>query len=106
MVIKMYFIYFYVPASHLETVKKAMFAAGAGKLGVYERCCWQTKGEGQFCPLEGNKAYIGSTNKLEHVEEYKVEMVCETQYIKVVIAAMKKAHPYEEPAYGFWQMEK
>ncbi|RZA08253.1 MAG: NGG1p interacting factor NIF3, partial [Proteobacteria bacterium] len=55
----------YVPESHRDEVKKAMFAAGAGKLGNYDQCCWQTLGEGQFRPTEGANPAIGAVGKLE-----------------------------------------
>lgn len=101
----MYKICFYVPETHLEDVKKAMFAKGAGKVGYYDCCAWQILGEGQFRPLEGNRAYIGKTNCLEKVTEYKVEMVCQDQYVQEVITAFKKAHPHEEPSYCVWRVE-
>lgn len=93
----------YIPETHLEPVKRAMFDAGAGRIGNYDSCCWQTKGKGQFRPLEGNNAFIGETGKVEQVEEYKVELVCEEAIIHAVVAAMKQAHPYEEPAYDVYQ---
>jgi len=99
----MYRINVYIPASHLVAVKEAMFEAGAGRIGNYDSCCWQTKGQGQFRPLEGNNAYIGQTGKLEQVEEYKVELVCDDSNIYGVLEAMKRAHPYEEPAYDVYQ---
>ncbi len=93
-------ICFFVPPSHLEAVKQAMFAAGAGKIGDYDSCCWQTLGTGQFKPLVGSQPFIGNAGgEIETVEEYKVEMVCERDYLGKVIAAMRKAHPYEEPAF-------
>lgn len=95
----MYKINFYVPNADCEKVKEAMFAMGAGCIGNYERCAWQIKGEGQFCPKEGSNPHIGELDKLERIEEYKVEMVCEDDKLKAVIAALKKSHPYEEPAY-------
>lgn len=96
---ELYKITFYVPESHLDQVKQAMFAAGAGKVGNYDCCAWQVKGEGQFRPLPGSDAFIGSTNQLEKVEEYRVEMVCAQALIRIVKNAMIEAHPYEEPAY-------
>lgn len=101
----MYQIIFYVPESHVEQVKNAMFANGAGKIGEYDHCAWQALGEGQFMPLAGSDAFIGEKNQLEKVSEYKVEMICDEQFIKQVIAAMKAAHPYEEPAYFITKME-
>ncbi len=90
---------FYVPEENLEEVKAAVFAAGAGKIGNYDCCCFETRGQGQFRPLEGSKPYLGTQELLERVEEIKVEMVVETESIKAVIDALKKAHPYETPAY-------
>ncbi|MFT5594635.1 MAG: hypothetical protein ACI8SR_003027 [Oceanicoccus sp.] len=73
----MYRINVYVPQDHAEVVKLAMFAAGAGRIGLYEHCCWQTIGQGQFKPLSGSNAFIGVVDKLEQVAELKIEMVCE-----------------------------
>lgn len=99
----MYRINVYVPSSHLNEVKSAMFAAGAGRIGLYEHCCWQTQGTGQFKPLAGSQAFIGEVGQLETVDEFKLEMVCEAQFIKQVLAALKAAHPYEEPAYNVYK---
>ncbi len=95
----MYILNFYVPESHLKIVKEAIFAAGAGQIGSYSHCAWQTLGQGQFKPLVGNHAFIGKTNQLEIIDEYKVEIVCEKKYLTGAIAALKLAHPYETPAY-------
>lgn len=95
----------YIPALHLESVKQAMFDAGAGRIGDYDSCCWQIAGQGQFRPLAGADPFIGSQGKLETVEEYKVELVCEDKLIAAVVAALKQAHPYEEPAYQVWKLE-
>ena|SRR3989338_378524 len=89
----------YIPESHLEEVKQAIFAAGGGKIGNYDSCCWQTKGEGQFRPLENSNPYLGQSGKVERVPEWKVEIVCEQGLIHDVIKAMKQTHPYETPAY-------
>lgn len=95
----MYQIIFYVPESHLETVKNAMFAKGAGRIGCYEQCAWQVLGEGQFRALPGSQPHIGETGKQERVPEYKVEMICDYDDLDAVLAAMSSAHPYEEPAF-------
>lgn len=102
----MFKICFYVPTTHVAQVKEAMFAQGAGKIGNYGCCAWQTLGEGQFMPLENSKAFIGEKNKLEKVPEFKVELVCDEKYIRDVIAALKKSHPYEQPAYQVFRIEK
>ena len=95
----MYKINFYVPESHLEEVKKALFSAGAGRIGSYDSCCWQAKGLGQFRALEGSAPYVGHQGIVEQVEEYKVELVCSKENLKQAIEALHKSHPYEEPAY-------
>jgi hypothetical protein len=102
----MYKICVYIPETHLQNVKEALFAAGAGRIGHYDSCCWQTEGEGQFRPLEGSAPYIGQTGKVESVKEYKIELVCEEAFIQQAIAAMKKVHPYETPAYDVWKLEE
>jgi len=102
----MYMFFVHVPESHVEAVKTAMFAAGAGRLGNYSCCSWQVKGEGQFCPEAGSNAYIGKVGIVEKVVEYKVTTVCvDAAVVKAVITAMKKAHPYEMPAYGVVKLE-
>jgi hypothetical protein len=101
----MYQLCFYVPESHLETVKLAVFDAGAGHVGNYECCAWQTQGLGQFRPKKGSQPYVGEQEKLETVVEYKVELVCEDEIIKAAVIALLDVHPYEEPAYSVWRLE-
>ena len=76
-----------------------MFEAGAGRVGNYDCCAWQTRGEGQFRPLDGSTPFLGNQGQIETVIEYKLELVCEEPCLKAVIAALKRAHPYEEVAY-------
>jgi hypothetical protein len=94
-----YKLCFYVPESHLEAVKTAVFGAGAGRIGDYDRCCWQVMGQGQFRPLAGSNPHLGQRDQLEQVAEYRVEMICEAQYVRAAVQAMQNAHPYEEPAW-------
>jgi len=101
----MYKICFYVPDNAVEIVKQALFAAGAGRIGNYDSCCWQVFGTGQFRPLENSNPAIGKTGKVETVSEYRVEMVCEDKIIKDVIEALRQSHPYEEPAYDVLKLE-
>jgi len=101
----MYKICVYIPESHLQKVKEALFGAGAGRIGHYDSCCWQVEGEGQFRPLEGSAPYIGQRGTVEKVKEYKIELVCDDALIKQAVAAMKQAHPYETPAYDVWKLE-
>jgi len=95
----MYKISFFVPESHLESVKSALFMAGAGKIGQYDCCAWQVKGQGQFRALEGSNPFLGEVNCLEFVEEYRVEMVCDEALVEDAIQALLTMHPYETPAY-------
>lgn len=95
----MYTFCFYVPESDLEAVKTAVFAAGAGRIGNYDHCCWQVAGQGQFRPLPGSNPTLGRRGEIEYVAEYRVEMVCEARNIDAAVRAMKAAHPYEEPAW-------
>ena len=95
---------FYVPESALEQVKAAVFAAGAGRIGLYDQCCWQVAGQGQFRPLAGSHPAIGRQVEVESVAEYRVEMVCEAACIAAAVAALQAAHPYEEPAWHVLEM--
>lgn len=99
----MYKLSFYVPASHLEQVKTALFEHGAGQFNGYQQCCWQILGEGQFKPLAGSQPFLGEIDKLEKVAEYKVEMICQPRLIKLVVQTLLKVHPYQEPAYEIYK---
>ncbi|WP_205341461.1 NGG1p interacting factor NIF3 [Denitrificimonas caeni] len=101
----MYSLFFYVPETHLETVKAAVFAAGAGTIGDYKHCCWQVLGQGQFQPMAGSQPFIGQQNQLEKVAEWRVELVVDAAHIKSTVAALKAAHPYEEPAYAVHSLD-
>ena len=95
----MYQLIFYVPSSHLEIVKEAIFKEGAGSLKGYDRCCWQTLGTGQFRANEECHPFLGEIGALHEEKEWKVECVVEDEDIKRVIAALISSHPYEVPAY-------
>jgi hypothetical protein len=101
----MYKITVYIPIEHLEPVKQAMFAQGAGRIGNYKCCCWQVLGQGQFLPLANSQPTFGQPGTLETVAEYLVEMVCEDDCLNAVIRALIAAHPYEEPAYSVYRVE-
>ena len=100
----MYKFCFYVPESHLNEVKAAVFAAGAGRIGQYDNCCWQTLGQGQFRALAGSNPFVGQQERLEQVAEWKVELVVPAELIHDSVKAMKKAHPYETPAFDVWRL--
>ena len=100
----MYKICVYVPESSVENVKQALFDAGAGRIGHYDRCCWQTEGMGQFRPLDGSNPALGSQGDVERVREVKIEMICEDALVEAVVLALRESHPYEEPAFDVWQL--
>ena len=101
-----YKLCFYVPESHLESVKAAVFAAGAGRMGDYECCSFEIKGTGQFRPLAGSNPFIGAQGELEKVVEYRVETLCVGETVRdAAVAALRAAHPYEEPAFDVWKLE-
>jgi hypothetical protein len=100
----MYKICVYVPENSVENIKRALFNAGAGRIGNYDSCCWQTDGIGQFRPLSGSNPAIGSPGEVETVREVKIELVCEDELVEQAISAMKESHPYEEPAFDVWQL--
>jgi hypothetical protein len=95
----MFLLVFYVPESHLEIVKEALFLAGAGKYQKYDSCCFQTKGVGQFRPLKNAKPHLGQIGRVERLEEWKVELIISKSSIKAVLEALLASHPYEEVAY-------
>jgi len=99
-----YKLAFFVPASHVEVVKAAVFAAGGGRIGDYDHCAWQTLGQGQFRPLDGSQPFLGQTGQVEVVEEWKVELVVADNLIAQAVAALKQSHPYETPAYEVWRL--
>lgn len=100
----MYKLAFFVPASHVEVVKAAVFAAGGGRIGGYEHCAWQTLGQGQFRPMAGSQPFLGQAGEVEQVEEWKVELVVANDLVQQVVTALKHSHPYETPAYEVWPL--
>lgn len=101
----MYKLIYFVPETHLESTKAAIFEAGAGRIGDYDCCAWQTRGQGQFRPLAGSQPFLGRAGDLEFVEEFRVELVCDDPFIRPAVLALKQAHPYEEPAYEVYRLE-
>ncbi len=95
----------YVPETHLEQLKAALFAAGAGELGKYDCCAFQSRGRGQFRPLPGARPFLGNIGQIEQVEEWKIELVLPKERLAAAIAALKTAHPYETPAYQYWAVQ-
>lgn len=95
----MYQLVFYVPESHLEVVKEAIFSSGAGNFDGYDLCCWQTLGTGQYRAGDNQNPFLGKIGELHKESEWKVECIVEDSKINEVITSLIKAHPYEVPAY-------
>lgn len=95
----MYVLVFYVPQTHLEVVKEAVFCAGAGRMAGYDQCCFQTLGTGQFQPLEGSSPFEGQVGTLAQVPEWRVELVVDEAHAAQALQALLDSHPYEVPAY-------
>jgi dinuclear metal center YbgI/SA1388 family protein len=94
----------YVPQENAQAVREAVFAAGAGHIGDYSHCSWSVTGIGQFLPHEGAAPAIGSIGTVEQVTEDRVEVVAPARARAAVLAAMRAAHPYEEPAFDTFVM--
>lgn len=88
----------YAPESHAEKVREALAKSGCGYIGKYDFCSFSVKGVGRFRPLKGAKPFVGSAGKIEKVVEERIETICPKAQLKAALAAVKKAHPYEEPA--------
>ena len=87
-----------IPTENVEEVRNAICEAGAGIIGNYTYCSMSTKCIGTFKPNDNANPYIGENNKLEFVEEEKLEVVCDVNNVKKVILKLREVHPYEEPA--------
>src|SRR5699024_5210235 len=95
----------FVPLTHTEAVINALNKVGAGHIGDYSHCTFQTKGHGTFKPLEGTEPYIGTQDKIEKVEEVKIETIVHRSILSKAINEMIQAHPYEEVAYDIFPLE-
>jgi hypothetical protein len=93
-----------VPADALDATRDAVFAAGGGRIGEYERCSWYTAGTGTFLGGEETDPAIGERGREEHVPELRVEAVVPAESIDDAVAALREAHPYEEPAYDVYAL--
>ena len=88
----------FVPSSHADKIHKVLAESGCGHIGAYDSCSFTVKGFGRFRPLKGADPFVGKVGKLEKVPEERIETVCMASKLKTVLAAIKKNHPYEEPA--------
>ncbi|HEU5122084.1 MAG TPA: hypothetical protein VFT59_04510 [Candidatus Saccharimonadales bacterium] len=85
------------PHEDADKIRQALGEAEAGTIGDYRYCSFSITGKGRFMPTEQADPHIGKANKLEVVEEEQIEVICEHNKVKQVIAALRSAHPYEEP---------
>jgi hypothetical protein len=94
----------FVPEEALDATRDAVFAAGAGRIGKYERCSWYTGGTGTFLGGEGTAPATGEAGREERTPELRVETVVPGDRAEVAIAALIAAHPYEEVAYDLYPL--
>ena len=94
----------YVPAEHAGAVREAIFAAGGGHIGDYSHCSWSVSGTGQFLPHDGASPTIGNIGTVERVSEERVEVLAPARLRSHILAAMRAAHPYEEPAFDIFAL--
>jgi hypothetical protein len=96
---KIYKVIVYVPATSADKIRDVLGTSGAGKTtsGKYDYASFSSRGVGRFRPLKGANPTIGVIDKMEEVEEERIETVVEEYYLKDVLEAVRKAHPYEEP---------
>ncbi len=97
-------IFVTIPIEDVENVRNAVCKAGAGIIGNYSYCTSSSKSLGTFKPNNNANPYIGEKNKLEFVEEEKLEFVCDVNKVKKVLTELRKTHPYEEPAIDIYPL--
>jgi len=94
----------FVPREALNEVREALFAAGAGRIGNYEHCSWYGEGTGTFLGGEGTSPNVGQPGREERVAELRLETVFPSERQDEVLAALRRAHPYEEPAFDVYPL--
>ena len=94
----------FVPEEALDATRDAVFEAGAGRIGDYERCSWYAAGTGTFFGREAASPTLGERGREERVAELRVETVVPAERLETVVAALRGAHPYEEPAYDVYSL--
>jgi len=94
----------FVPAEALDAVRGALFDAGAGRIGAYERCSWYALGTGTFLGGEASAPRVGEPGREERVPELRLETVYPARREAEVVRALRAAHPYEEPAFDLYEL--
>jgi dinuclear metal center YbgI/SA1388 family protein len=95
----------FVPIADVERVAEAIFEAGGGRIGDYEKCSYRMRGEGTFFGLEGAKPAVGLKGRVERVAEIRLEVLLPRRRLADVTAAIRRTHPYEEPAFDVYPLE-
>lgn len=102
----MYHVIIYVPATHAEAIRTVLAESGAGRIGAYDSCTFSSSGIGRFRPLAGADPHLGIIGRIESVTEERIEtVVSEPTTLQAVLHAVKRVHPYEEPAIHVLPME-
>jgi hypothetical protein len=99
-----YKLVWFVPEEALDATRAAVFEAGAGRIGDYDRCSWYTAGTGTFRGGEGTDPTLGEPGREERVGELRVETVVPAERAREVVAALLEAHPYEEVAFDLYPL--
>ena len=94
----------FVPREALDAVREALFAAGAGRIGGYAHCSWYTEGTGTFLGGEGTSPSVGQAGREERVAELRLETVFPAERQDEVLDALRRARPYEEPAFDVYEL--
>lgn len=94
----------FVPVKNADQVRETLGSAEAGVIGEYSYCSFSSIGQGRFLPSKNTNPHIGQPNKLEMVEEERIEVVCDRNKAKNVISVMKQVHPYEEVAFDIYPL--
>jgi len=102
---KRYKIVVFVPKAQGAAIRQALGEAGAGRIGAYLYCSFTSTGVGRFLALEGARPAIGAVGELAEVEEERIEMVCEAEFLSGALRAVREVHPYEEPAIDVYPIE-
>lgn len=95
-----------VPENEADKLREAIGNAGGGKVGNYIHCSFSVKGIGRFKPVGGANPAIGQVGKLEEVAEERIEITCDSESVKAVVAAIREAHSYEEPAIDVYKLDE
>lgn len=95
-----------VPENEADKLREAIGNAGGGKVGNYTHCSFSVKGTGRFLPVDGANPAIGQVGQLEEVAEERIEITCDSESVKAVVAAIRGAHSYEEPSINIYKLEE